>query len=354
MSRIVNSTRLSRHPRFLTAVAFASLTALSAFPSPAAAQENKEFKISIWLPPSHPLIKSAQEWADSIDKQSNGTLTFKIFPSQQLGKAVDHYDMARDGIVDVAFVATGYQPGRFPIINVTQIPFIVANGVGGSAAVDSWYRKYAGAEMKDIHFCLAFIQDPGSFHSRSKKITVPADIAGMRIRPSVEYVGQLITRLGGTNIDSSAPEARTILEHGTADAVTFPWGSMFLFGLDQVTKFHLDAPLYTAPFVWAINKTKYEALDSKQRRALDDHCTTEWAEKLGAPWAEFEAAGRAKMRAAPGHEVYGLTPEQLAQWRKAADPLLANWQATVRAGGGDPDRIFAELKEALAKYKASY
>jgi TRAP-type C4-dicarboxylate transport system substrate-binding protein len=145
-----------------------------------------------------------------------------------------------------------------------------------------------------------------------------------------------------------------ILERGTADAITFPWGSIFLFGLENVTKYHLDAPLYTAPFVWAINKTRYEALGPDQKKALDNHCTTEWSEKLGAPWAEFEAAGRAKMRELQGHEVYTLTPDQLALWRKAADPLFTSWKSTVRAAGGDPDQIFSELKESLIKYKASY
>jgi hypothetical protein len=37
-----------------------------------------------------------------------------VFPSEQLGKAFDHYDMARDGIADVTYVNPGYQPGRFP------------------------------------------------------------------------------------------------------------------------------------------------------------------------------------------------------------------------------------------------
>jgi TRAP-type C4-dicarboxylate transport system substrate-binding protein len=52
----------------------------------------------------------------SIEKDSNGTLKSKIFPSQQLGKAFDHYDMARDGIAGFTYVNPGYQPGRFPII----------------------------------------------------------------------------------------------------------------------------------------------------------------------------------------------------------------------------------------------
>lgn len=75
-----------------------------------------ELKISHWVPPSHPLQAAIQDWADSVTADSHGSITSVIFPAEQLGKAFDHYDMARDGIADIAYVNPGYQPGRFPII----------------------------------------------------------------------------------------------------------------------------------------------------------------------------------------------------------------------------------------------
>ena len=152
--------------------------------------------------------------------------------------------MARDGIADVTYVNPGYQPGRFPIIGAGELPFLMSDAKGGSMALDAWYRKYAEKEMKDVKFCLAFIHSPSSFHSRTKKIVVPDDIKGMKIRPAHATMANFVTLLGGTNVQSSAPEVRDIIERGVADAVTFPWGSLVLFGIDKVTKYHMDAPLY--------------------------------------------------------------------------------------------------------------
>ena len=81
--------------------------------SPAFAQDKAvQLKLSSWVPPQHPLNPSLQAWADNIKKSSGGTITSVLFPSEQLGKAFDHYDMARDGIADFAYVNPGYQPGR--------------------------------------------------------------------------------------------------------------------------------------------------------------------------------------------------------------------------------------------------
>src|SRR6267378_3391698 len=256
-----------------------------------AQEKNFDLKISHWVPASHPLQKALEDWAASVEKASGGTIKSKVFPAQQLGKAFDHYDMARDGIADVTYVNPGYDPGVFPIIGAGELPFLMSDAKGGSEGLDAWYRKYAEKEMKDVKFCLAFIHSPSSFHSRTKKIVVPEDIKGLRIRPAHATMGNFVTLLGGTNVQSSAPEVRDIIERGVADAVTFPWGSLVLFGVDKV-------------------------------------------------------------KAEAGHEVYKLTPDQLALWKKAAEPLVKTWADGVKAKGVDPDAAMAELKASLAKYNA--
>ena len=159
----------------------------------AIAQEKTfDLKISHWVPPSHPLQKALEEWGASVEKDSGGTLHYKVYPSQQLGKAFDHYDMARDGIADLTYINPGYQPGRFPVIAAGELPFLMSNAKGGTVALDEWYRKYAAKEMKDVKFCLAFVHDPGAIHSVSKKVMVPGDIKGMKIRPAQGTIAEFV------------------------------------------------------------------------------------------------------------------------------------------------------------------
>ncbi|MBI2714452.1 MAG: TRAP transporter substrate-binding protein [Rhizobiales bacterium] len=312
-----------------------------------------ELKLSHWVPPSHPLQKALEEWGASVEKDSGGTIKSKVFPAQQLGKAFDHYDMARDGIADLTYINPGYQPGRVPIIGAGELPFLMSTAKGGSQAIDAWYRKYAAAEMKDVKFCLAFVHDPGTFHSKLKKIMVPADIKGMKIRPAHATMATLVTQLGGTNVQSSAPEVRDILDKGVADSVTFPWGSIPLFGIDKVTKYHMDVPLYVTTFAFVFNKDKYNQMSAAQKKVIDNHCTNEWALKVASPWADFEHNGIAKLKDA-GHDVYEISPAQLAEWKKAAEPLQKSWADNVKKAGGNPDIVMKELKAELAKYKAAY
>ena len=327
--------------------------ALTALVLPAAAQDKTfQLKLSHWVPATHPLQKAMEEWGASVEKASSGTIKSTVFPAQQLGKAFDHYNMARDGIVEFAYVNPGYEPGRFPIIAAGEIPFLVGDVHGGIRAIDAWYRKYAPTEMKDVKYCFSFILDPATWHSRTKKIMVPEDVKGMKIRPAHATMANFVTLLGGTNVQSSAPEVRDIIERGVADGVTFPWGSLVLFGVDKVTKYHMEAPLYVTTFVVVMNKDKYNQMSDRQKKAIDDNCNTQAAGRVGEPWGKFEDAGVDKVRAEPGHEVYTLTAEQTALWKKAAEPLFKSWADNVRKTGVDPDAAMTELKASLAKYNA--
>ncbi|RIK90839.1 MAG: C4-dicarboxylate ABC transporter, partial [Burkholderiales bacterium] len=122
------------------AAAFAAAAVLATAPALHAQEQTFDLKISHWVPPSHPLQKALEEWGASVEKASNGTIRSKVYPSQQLGKAFDHYDMARDGIADLTYVNPGYQPGRFPIIGAGELPFLLSNAKGGTQAIDEWYR----------------------------------------------------------------------------------------------------------------------------------------------------------------------------------------------------------------------
>ena len=215
---------------------------------------------------AHPLVPATKAWADDIEKASNGTIKTAIFPSEQLGKAFDHYDMARDGIADVTYVNPGYQPGRFPIIAAGQICPSLTDAKKGTAALDDWYRKYAEKEMKDIAFLLRL-------HPRSRRLPRQEEDRGAgRHQGHEDPPGPAHDRPDG-DACSAAPTCRprrrrraTCWSAASPTRITFPWGSILLFGIDKVTKYHMDAPLYSTVFVWSMNKAKYERCRRRRRR----------------------------------------------------------------------------------------
>jgi TRAP-type transport system periplasmic protein len=345
--------KLARTKLTRITLARAALAACMAAGSAFAFAQDKpvELKFAHWVPASHPLSKLGYEpWAKSIEEASKGSIKVTIYPAQQLGKAQDHYDMARDGIADITWVNPGYQAGRFPIFSAGELPFLMSNPGGGSAALDAWYRKYAEREMRDIRMCMAHLHQ-GSLHSK-KAITEPSQIKGMKIRPANGTVAAFMSSLGATNVQVSAPEARDALEKGVADAITFPWQSIITFGVDKAVKFHTDFKLYQATFVFAINKASYDKLSANQKKVMDDHCTNAWAGKIGAAWGDAENAGQGNMEKLGGHTIVKVTPPQLAAWRKAANVSYDKWVADAGKAGINAQEALDGLRAELKKRNA--
>jgi TRAP-type C4-dicarboxylate transport system substrate-binding protein len=238
------------------------------------------------------------------------------------------------------------------VSGASQLPFMISNADGGSRAFDEWYRAYSDKDMPGVKMCYMYTHDVASLHSK-KEIRTPDQIKGMKIRPAHATMAQWMTSLGATTVQVSAPESREALERGVADAITFPWGSLFGFKIDGITKFHIDAPMYVATFATIINTDKYNALTAPQKKVIDDHCTTEWAARTGRDWAKWEDEGRQKIKAAgSGHTVATLTPQELDAWKKSAEPVYKKYAEDVKAAGYDPEKVLGDLKKALAKYDA--
>jgi len=87
----------------VAAAAACALGALGAL-GPALAQDKPvELKLAHWVPAQHALaVTGFIPWAKSVEAASGGSIKVSIFPAQQLGKAPDHYDLARDGIAQMA------------------------------------------------------------------------------------------------------------------------------------------------------------------------------------------------------------------------------------------------------------
>ena len=350
-SRMAAGGNGRKNMKLAIAAAAAALLATTAIPATAA---EVELRLAHWLPPTHPVQPLGMDpWIESIKEASNGRINITIYPASQLGAAPDHYDMARDGIADITYTNPGYQAGRFPIYSLSEIPFHVTNAKAGAKALHEWYAPIAETEMADVKFCLINPHDPGTIHSKMP-IKVPADIAGKNIRPAHATMARFVSLLGGASVQVPAPDARDAITKGTADAMTFPWNSIYIFGIDSATKYHLDMPFYISSQMLLINKATYEGMSEENRKVIDDHCTPEWSEKFSIGWADNEYSGRQKMIDSPDHTLLEPTAEEVQLWRDAAKPLLDAWRDDVKAVGGDPDAIYQSYIDALKRNNSLY
>src|ERR1700716_4346235 len=79
-----------------------------------------------------------EPWAKKLEQESGGKLKVEIYPSMQLGgKQPQLFDQAKDGVVDIVWTVSGSTPGRFPRLEVFELPFL-SNSMGEKTAPAVW------------------------------------------------------------------------------------------------------------------------------------------------------------------------------------------------------------------------
>ena len=117
--------------RFMRTV-LAACAAL-AFAGSAAAQEITLKVSHFWPPAAMPPSKFLVPWCDKIAAESGNRMKCQIFPAMQLGGTPPQlFDQARDGIADIVWTLPGYTAGRFPIMEVFELPFMTYSAESAS------------------------------------------------------------------------------------------------------------------------------------------------------------------------------------------------------------------------------
>jgi hypothetical protein len=95
-------------------------------------------------------------------------------------------------------------------------------------------------------------------------------------------------------------------------------------------------------------------MSAAQKKVIDDHCTSEWAQKVATGWADDEFSGRDIIAKEPGHTIVKPSPADVEAWKKSAEPLQQKWADGVKKVGLDPVQVMKELTDDLKAAKSLY
>ncbi|MYI68077.1 MAG: TRAP transporter substrate-binding protein, partial [Boseongicola sp. SB0673_bin_14] len=212
-----------------------------------------------------------QPWADEIEEKSEGLVKIQVFPAMQLGgRPADLYGQARDGVVDIVWTIPGYTPGRFPLTEVFELPFLSGNATAASQALTEFHGKWLREEYKDTHPLVFHSTAPTHVHTVGKQISVLEDFEGMKIRAPSRISAETLRVLGAVPVGMPVPAVYEALSRGVVEGTAIPWTIMRPFRLHEVTKFHTEASLSRVLFVMTMNTRRYDELPPDVKAIIAD------------------------------------------------------------------------------------
>lgn len=330
-----------------------TMTAIAACMATAAAAQDVTLKMHQFLPPQANVPKLILEpWADRVMEASGGRIKIDHFPAMQLGgKPPELADQVVDGVADIIWTVAGYTPGRFPQLEVFELPFIMSNAEDTSRA----FWEFAEANMMDEDFADmkilgVWVHGPGVIHSK-EPVDEISDLNGMTVRGPTRIITGMLGELGATPIGMPVPAVPEALSKGVINATVIPWEVTAALKVPELVSNHTtfgDEALYTTAFIFAMNKDKWDSLSDDLKAAIDSQSGADFSALAGKTMADSDGPARAAAEER-GNNIIDLTPEQVAEWKEAAGAVEANWIEEMNSKGFDGQALVDQARELIDK-----
>ena len=316
------------------------------------AQQKIEMKLAYFVGDQHAMSQWLIKWSDQLEKGSGGRIAVRRFPSAQMGPTPGHYDFARTGQADVSWFLHGGTPGRFPLTEIINLPFMAGSAEIGTKVInDSALRaKYLDAEHKGIKVLMLFTHQPGGPHTTKKPIRTLDDFKGLRLRFASPTVRDLVAALGATPVGVPPTEIAEQLQKGTIDGAFMDYGGVGIaFKLGGIVKYSTELYAYVTSFGLGMNEDYWAKLPPDLKKLVTDSVTGKEKE-VGEAWDSLDVPGK-KAVMDGGGEGIRLSAAENARVRKIGAEVS---EAKVKEyeGKGMPARAIYDDMRALAEKHA--
>jgi len=334
------------------ALAVASALTLALGPVAAQAQQKYEMKLAYFVGDQHAMSQWLIKWSEGLEKGSGGRIAVKRFPSAQMGPTPGHYDFARTGQADVAWFLHGGTPGRFPLTEIINLPYMAGSAeIGTKVLNDATLRaKYLDAEHKGIKVLMLFTHQPGGPHTTKKPIRNLEDFKGLRLRFASPTVRDLVQALGATPVGVPPTEISEQMQKGTIDGAFMDYGGVGIaFKLGGIVKYSTELYAYVTSFGLGMNEDFWAKLPPDLKKLVTDSVTGKEKE-VGQAWDGLDVPGK-KAILEGGGEAIQFSAAENAKVRKIGAEVS---EAKIKEyeSKGLPGRAVYDQMRALAEKHA--
>ncbi|MCA1972443.1 MAG: TRAP transporter substrate-binding protein DctP [Caenispirillum sp.] len=307
--------------KMLTAAAMAvGIAALSI--SPALAE--RTLRLSLQVSSSHPIGQNIDYFKKMVEDESGGDIKIEVYDSAQLYKGSEIPQAVASGAIDIGLVLIDEFAGTVPVTGIFGVAFMFPNYevLARAAAPGSEVRTIIDEEIRKTGARVLWWQDYGPVQllSNGEAIRLPSDLKDKKIRVLGKPSGDFIKAVGGVPVKIGGSEQFLAYQRGTVDIGMTGTTAIETRKLHEVMDHVTITNHAQTEFLMVINDKLWDSLADEERAILGK--AAQAAEDKLRSETEANNIASEKVIAEKGMTVVHLTPEELAEWQRAAAPAV--------------------------------
>lgn len=307
------------------------------------------FTYSNFFPPSHIQSKLAKSWCEEVEKRTNGKVKITYYAGSSLTKPSQTYDAVVSQSADIGMSCILYTRGRFPLMDVINLPFGNPSGKFATAAFNELHDELDPQGFSDTNVMYLHAHGPGLIHTKEKAVHSMEDLKGMKIR-SGGPVAEIVKALGASPVSMPMPETYQALQKGVVEGACYPEETNKGWKMAEVVDYSIACyeTAYSTGFYVVMNKDKWNALPADVQKTIQK-INAEWAKKHGKAWDTSDYEG-VRYTLSLGNSLIGIDQEEAAKWKKAVQPVFDKYLEATEKRGVPGEKALESLNRMVDQY----
>lgn len=314
-----------------------------------------ELKLAHFFPSTHPAeTELVQPWAKAIEEATNGQVKIISYPGQTLLQADAVYDGVVNGIADMGLSCFSYTRGRFPVLEVFELPGIIySNSKVASKVAWEGIKQLNPQEVQDTKLMMVMTTGPGDLFT---KVPVRSlnDLQGLEIR-ATGLSAKTLETLGATPVAMPQSEAYEALSKGVVKGNLSPVEVLQGWKHAEVTDYLTLTPfLYNTLFFITMNNDQWNSLPPDVQKSIEEVNEKYFEEVAMGLWDKQNEAALKWAVDETGLEIIELPEEEAQQWISLVKPVQDDFVTKMNEKGLDGQQILDTVKQLADKYNQEY
>ncbi|MGI6328731.1 MAG: TRAP transporter substrate-binding protein [Dethiobacteria bacterium] len=323
-------------------------------PGEKAGADSVNINLAHFFPAVHPVEGFCQLWKEAVEEATDGQVTVTTYPGETLSTAAEMYEGVATGIADAGISVFGYTAGRFPLLEVLELPgTIFNNSVVASYTTWEAIKQFQPEEVQDTKMMMAWATGPGDLYTKDPVRTLE-ELKGMEIR-AFGLTVETLEALGAVPVAMTQAEVYEAISKGVVKGNLAPIEALEGWRQAEVTNYLTRTPfLYNATFFFAMNLDVWNSLSPEIQDTILEVNDKLFAESACKLWDGMNESALKFAVEETGMEVLELSPDEFERWRTQVMPIQERFVKDLEARGF-PGKEFMDLVLELSeKYNELY
>ncbi|MCX5811989.1 MAG: TRAP transporter substrate-binding protein [Proteobacteria bacterium] len=291
-----------------------------------------KLKFANYFPVSHMNSVIMGKFCEELNKKLTGKVEITQYTGSTLLSADKMAAGVLTGIADIGLSNLSYARGRFPVMEMMELPLGFPSAWIATHVDNDFYNKFKPKEFDKYQVIMLSSSPITVIQTVKKPVNTPEDVKGLKLR-GIGRVGDTIKAFGGTPIPVSTPEMYDALKKGVIEGALLPLETLKGFKTGEVIKYSTASWRIGSTYCFYVlmNKDKWKSLPPDAQKTITEF-SKEFTERWAVEWNNIDIEGKDYFLK-QGGRIIPLNEVENSKWIEAAQPVIDDYKKDMISKG---------------------